>query len=141
MQARKPGRKLFLVAGIAIVVVAAGMWGARTLHAQVPGFKRTELQKHDISYAGHEAVMTKGDFNPGAAVPKHTHPGEEVAYILEGQVTIEVEGKPPAILKAGDVFFIPAGTVHTAKNSGTTPAKVLSTYIVEKGKPLATPVK
>jgi len=80
-------------------------------------------------------------FAAGAVVPKHTHPGEEVAYILEGQVTIEVEGKPPVVLKAGEAFFVPAGTVHAAKNSGTGPAKVLSTYIVEKGKPLASMVK
>ena len=82
----------------------------------------------------------RGEFNPGAGTPKHTHPGEEVGYILEGTVVMELEGKPPVTLKAGDVFFIPAGQVHAAKNAGTTPAKVLSTYIVEKGKPLATPV-
>ena len=124
-----------------VVALAAGTWGARALHAQQPGFKRVELQRHDLGTAGHEAVLARGEFNPGAAAPKHTHPGEEVAYVLEGQVVLEIEGKPPATLQAGDVFFVPAGTVHSAKNPGTTPAKILSTYIVEKGKPLATPVK
>jgi quercetin dioxygenase-like cupin family protein len=71
----------------------------------------------------------------------HTHPGEEVAYVLEGEVTLAVEGKPTVTLKVGDVFFIPAGTHHSAKNSGAGSAKVLSTYIVEKGKPLATMIK
>jgi quercetin dioxygenase-like cupin family protein len=122
-------------------VLVAGAFGAHRLGAQQPGFKRVELQKHDIATAGHEAVQARGEFNPGAAVPKHTHPGEEVAYVLEGQILLEVQGKPPITLKAGDVFFVPAGQVHAAKNSGTTVAKVLSTYIVEKGKPLATPVK
>jgi quercetin dioxygenase-like cupin family protein len=127
-----------------VAAVAAGTWGAHALYAQQPGFKRVELERHDIGTAGHEAreaVLARGEFNPGAAAPKHTHPGEEVAYVLEGQVTLEIEGKPPATLQTGDVFFIPAGTVHSAKNAGTTPAKILSTYIVEKGKPLATPVK
>jgi quercetin dioxygenase-like cupin family protein len=145
--ARRPSamkhRKSSAMVVIAVAAVAVGSltWGVRALHGQVPGFKRVELQKHDIATAGREAIMTRGEFNAGAAVPKHTHPGEEVAYILEGQVTLEVEGKPPAVLKAGEVFFVPAGTVHAAKNSGTGVAKVLSTYIVDKGKPLATPVK
>jgi len=130
-----------VVAVVAVVAVGSLTLGVRALYGQVPGFKRVELQKHDISNAGHEAVMARGEFAAGAVVPKHTHPGEEVAYILEGQVTIEVEGKPPVVLKAGEAFFVPAGTVHAAKNSGTGPAKVLSTYIVEKGKPLASMVK
>ncbi len=123
------------------VALAAGTWGARTLMADSPGFKRVELERHDIGNPGHEAVLARGEINPGAAVPKHTHPGEEVAYVLEGSVTLEVDGKPPATLQAGDVFFIPAGTIHSAKNIGQNPVKILSTYIVEKGKPLATPVK
>jgi quercetin dioxygenase-like cupin family protein len=142
MQARKSARKLLLAIGlaVAIVVVVFGL-SARVLHAQVPGFKRVELQRHDLSYAGHEAMMARGDFNPGVGIPKHSHPGEEVAYILEGTIVLEIEGKPPATLKAGDVFFVPAGTIHAVKNTGSTPAKILSTYVVEKGKPLATLVK
>lgn len=77
----------------------------------------------------------------GAAAPKHTHPGEEIAYVLEGELVLEVEGKQPMKLKAGDTFFIPAGQVHTGKNPGKNPAVVLSTYILEKAKPLATMVK
>jgi quercetin dioxygenase-like cupin family protein len=133
-------RRLTILVGLA-VLLGAGTWGARTLQAQQPGFKRVELQRHDLSTPNHEAVAARGEFNAGASTPKHTHPGEEVGYILEGQVVLEIEGKPPTTLKAGDVFFIPAGQVHLAKNAGQAPAKVLSTYFVEKGKPLATPVK
>lgn len=140
MQNGTKDRKLSIAVSLAIGL-AAGIWGIRTLNAQAPGFKRVELQRHDLATPGREGVVARGEFNAGAAVPKHTHPGEEMAYILEGQVTLEIEGKPPATLKAGDVFFVPAGQVHAAKNAGTTPAKVLSTYVVEKGKPLATPVK
>lgn len=131
----------FVVGAAAAAALALGMWGARSLHAQQPGFKRVELERHDIGNPNHEALLARGEFSPGAVAPKHTHPGEEVAYVLEGQLVLEVEGKPPATLQAGDVFFIPAGTVHSAKNASTSLTKVLSTYIVEKGKPLATPVK
>jgi quercetin dioxygenase-like cupin family protein len=74
-------------------------------------------------------------------VPRHTHPGDEIGYVLEGEVTVEFDGKPAAKLKAGDTFFVPAGTVHSAKNASKAAAVVISTYVVEKGKPLATPAK
>jgi len=132
--------KTIILASLTLTLAAAG-WGVNSLQAQQPGFKRVELQKHDLGIAGREAVQARGEIDPGAGAPKHTHPGEEVGYVLEGQVQFEIEGKPPATLTAGDVFFIPAGQVHAAKNVGKTPVKILSTYIVEKGKPLATPVK
>jgi quercetin dioxygenase-like cupin family protein len=106
-----------------------------------PGFKRTELMRHDLSTPGREEVTARADLAPGAASPKHTHPGEEVAYVLEGEVTVEIDGKPATTVKAGTTFFIPPNTPHTARNASKAPAAVVSTYIVEKGKPLATPVK
>jgi quercetin dioxygenase-like cupin family protein len=81
------------------------------------------------------------DFAPGAVAPNHTHPGEEIIYVLEGSLEYQVEGKPPVTLHAGDVLFIPAGTVHAAKNVGTVNGAELATYVVEKGKPLVVPVK
>lgn len=131
---------LSIVAGSTLALFAA-TWGAHTLNAQMPGFKRVELERHDLGDTGHEAVLARGEINTGAGTPKHTHPGEEVGYVLEGQVVFEIDGKPPATLHTGDVFFVPAGTAHSARNTGSVQAKVLSTYILEKGKPLATPVK
>ena len=131
--------KLIAVATIAATVV--GLLTIQTLDAQQPGFKRVELQRGDLSVAGREVVVVRGEFEPGAMVGRHSHPGEESTYILEGTVQLEIDGKPPVISKAGDVIFIPAGTIHSAKNIGTTPAKVLANYIVEKGKPLSTPAK
>jgi quercetin dioxygenase-like cupin family protein len=125
-----------LVGGLMVV----GAWGVRGTSAQAVGFNRVLLQKQDLSAAGREAVVARGDFQPGGSVGKHTHPGEELGYVVEGEVVMEIEGKPPLTLKAGQVFFIPAGTVHAAKNAGKVPAKILATYVVEKGKPLATPV-
>jgi quercetin dioxygenase-like cupin family protein len=109
--------------------------------AQQAGIKRTDLQRHDLSVAGHEAVQVRVDIDPGVAFGKHTHPGEEIIYVLEGSLEYQIEGKPPMTLKAGDVLFIPAGTIHAAKNVGSGTASELATYFVEKGKPLLTLVK
>ena len=117
----------------AIVGMAVGVW------AQQPTFKRTVLQQLDISMPGREAVTAVAEFQPGAAAGRHTHPGEEIGYILEGQVLLEQDGKPPVTLKTGQTFLIPPGTVHNATNSGPGTARVVATYLVEKGKPLATP--
>jgi len=125
---------------VAVLIVASGLT-LRLAHSQLPGIKRTELQRHDLSIPGREVVQVRVDFPPGVGVPKHTHPGEEIAYVLEGTLEYDLEGQPPVALKAGEVLFIPAGTVHTAKNVGSSNAAEVSTYIVEKGKPLITVVQ
>ena len=76
------------------------------------------------------------DFDPGVAFGKHSHPGAEVAYVLEGTLEYQLEGEPPVTLKAGEALFIPARTIHAAKNVGTGNAAELATYIGEKGKAL-----
>jgi quercetin dioxygenase-like cupin family protein len=106
--------------------------------AQQKGVSRTELQRHDLSTPGHEAVQVRIDFDKGTAFGLHTHPGEEVIYVLEGTFIYEVEGKGQVTLKKGDTLFIPAGVAHSAKNAGKTKAIELATYIVEKGKPILT---
>jgi quercetin dioxygenase-like cupin family protein len=120
---------------LAIVVVGSGL----VLHAaqaQQPGVKRTELQRHDLGVPGREVIQVRVDLDPGVAFPPHRHPGEEIIYVIEGLWEYQVEGKPPMTLKAGDVLFIPAGTIHAAKNVGSGNGAELATYIVEKGKPL-----
>lgn len=104
--------------------------------AQLTGTHRTDLQRHDLSIPGREVIQARVDIDPGKTAPKHRHPGEEIVYVLEGQMQYQLEGKPPVTLKAGDVLFIPAGVPHTAKNVGTDNAAELATYVVEKGKPL-----
>src|SRR5437762_12859072 len=123
-----------------LLVVAIGGLAA-TLYAQQPGFTRKMMQDQDVSATNRHAVQGVAEFLPGGAAGKHTHPGEELGYVLEGTLQLEVAGQPPRTLKAGETFFIPAGVVHDGKNVGSGPAKVLATYIVEKGKPVATPVK
>ena len=109
--------------------------------AQPAGIKRTDLQRHDLGVPGREAVQVRIDLDPGVAFGKHTHPGEEIIYVLGGSLEYEIEGKPPVTLKAGDVLFIPAGTIQAARNVGSGTGSELATYIVEKGKPLLTLVK
>ena len=121
------------------VLVAASTLALQVAQAQAPGIKRTDLQRHDLSAAGREVIQVVVELGPGVLAPRHRHPGEEVIYVLDGALEYEVEGKPPVTLKAGDVLFIPAGVVHSARNVGTGRGAELATYIVEKGKPLSTP--
>jgi len=127
---------------IAAVLMVAGS-GSRLLAQPQPaparpaGTTRTDLQRHDLSIAGHEVFQARVYFAPGASFPRHTHPGEEIIYVLTGTLEYEVAGKP-VTLKAGEVLFVPAGTVHAARNVGTGPAAELATYVLEKGKPLTT---
>jgi quercetin dioxygenase-like cupin family protein len=125
---------------VAVLIVGTGL-ALHVAQGQQPGFNRTDLQQHDLSIPGREVIQVRVELAPGVASPKHTHPGEEIIYVLEGSLEYEVEGKPPVTLKAGDVLFIPAGTVHAAKNVGSGSGAELATYIVEKGKPLLTVVK
>lgn len=108
--------------------------------AQQPAFKRTVLQTMELSIAGRDAVTAKAEFPGGVSSGRHTHPGEELGYVLEGTVSLEMDGQTKT-LKAGDSFAVPAGKVHSAANTGTTRATIVSTYVVERGKPLATPAK
>jgi len=125
-----------LVIGTLAAVVAAGLLAA----AQQPGFTRTTIQRGDLSTPGREVNQAIAEFEPGATVGWHVHPGEEAGYLLEGSFLFEVEGKPAVTLKAGQTFFVPSGVPHNATNKGTVKTRVLATYIVEKGKPVATAV-
>ena len=120
---------------VAMLIVASGL-ALHAASAQQRGVKRTELQRYDLSVPGREVIQVRVDLDPGVTFPKHSHPGEEIIYVLEGVWEYEVEGKPAMTLKAGDVLFIPAGTIHGAKNVGSGTGSELATYIVEKGKPL-----
>lgn len=127
--------KLLLVGGVA-AALAAGV-----LYAQAPGLKRTELQDRDLSVPGRHVVQARVEFEPGAGIGRHTHPGEEISVVLQGSLLLEVDGQPPRTIHAGEAFFIPAGTIHAGKNPGKGKGVVLATYVVEKGKPVASMVK
>lgn len=105
------------------------------------GVKRIDLSKNDLSVPGREVVQARVDIDPGVTSARHWHPGEELVYVIEGTLEYQIEGRRPVTLKAGDVLFIPASTVHAAKNVGRDNGAELATYFVEKGKPLSTIVK
>lgn len=133
-------KKNTIATAFASVLLAACFFPSM-VSAQLAGTKRTELQRYDLSTPGKEMVQARIDIAPGVLAPAHTHPGEEVIYVLEGVFEYQLDGQAPKVLRAGEVLFIPAGVPHSAKNIGKTNAAELATYIVEKGKPLVTIAK
>jgi quercetin dioxygenase-like cupin family protein len=130
--------KTIRIIAVGVLMVASGF----ILHAaQQPGIKRTDALRHDLGVPGQEVVQVRVDIPPGVLAARHSHPGVEIAYVLEGSLEYQFDGKPPVTLKAGEALFIPAGTIHSAKNVGSGNGAELATYIVEKGKPLVVPAK
>ncbi len=132
--------KTVLILGIGMLIARSGL-APNVAQAQQTGSKRTDLQRHDLSAPGREVIQVRVDFDPGYVSPRHTHPGEEIIYVLEGTLEYEIEGQPRATVKPGDVLFVPAGAIHAARNLGSGNGAELATYIVEKGKPLIAPAK
>ena len=112
---------------------------ATALLAQNTGIQRTVVHTADVSVPGREAVIARVEIIPGARAGRHTHPGDEISYVLEGEGEILIEGQPARKVKAGDGFVIPGGMKHDAHNTGGQPLKLVGVYVVDKGKPLATP--
>jgi quercetin dioxygenase-like cupin family protein len=121
------------------VAAASLLAAAAVVYAQPTGLTRTVLTRADVSVPGREAVVARVELAPGGRAGRHTHPGDEISYVLEGEADLLIDGQPPRHLKPGDSFVIPAGVVHDAHNTGTVPARIVGVYVVEKGKPLASP--
>lgn len=130
-------RRLFSACALCAVAgfVASGA------DAQVPtGLKRTIIKRLDGPAPGYETVNVKVEIEPGALIARHTHPGIESTYVVDGtlELTVEGEGGGTRTLNSGDGFEVPPGVVHGGKN-GDKPTTLAATYVVEKGKPLASP--
>ena len=123
--------------GIALLMLAPLSHAA----AQAQGIKRTPVTRADLSAPGTEAVVMKVELDAGASAGRHTHPGDEISYVTEGEGELLIDGEPPRRLKAGEAFVVPAGKVHDARNLSAAPMRLVGVYVVEKGKPLATPAK
>lgn len=115
--------------------------GAGALMAQPSALNRTLVGRADVSVPGREAVVARVDVAPGGKAGRHTHPGDEISYVLEGEAVLLVDGQPPRVVKAGESFVVPAGVVHDAHNNTASAVKLVGVYVVEKGQPLATPAK
>src|ERR1700754_5252023 len=120
----------------ACLCAMAGCLAATAALAKQSGVHRTDLQRHDISVPGWEAIQVRVDFDPGKTSPNHKHPGEEIIYVLEGTIVYQLEGKPPVTLKRGDVLFVHAGVVHSATNTGKDKAPEIAKYVAQKKKQL-----
>lgn len=131
---------------IATIALLALLGSATSLHAQqlpaaanqTANIKRTPLQKFDVPGTNYETVIGMAEIVPNVNIGKHTHPGPESGFMLDGDMTLLVDGQPPLAVKTGESYKVPPGAVHDAR-TGAKGAKVLATYVVEKGKPLATP--
>ena len=136
-------RTIIMLAFTLTMGIVMGMLGNRFLSIAQEPVKRTVLFKADLAeIQGKEGVLVLAEIAPGAAAGKHRHSGEEFAYVLEGSVRDEAEGKPPATMKSGDVFHRPPGQVHDVKNLSTAaPAKVLVFFVADKGQPITIPVQ
>jgi quercetin dioxygenase-like cupin family protein len=124
--------RMWTVASVALVL-------AGVVLAQNSGVTRTVVIKADVSVPNREAVVARVELTPGGVVGWHTHPGDEVSYVTDGEMTLLVAGHPLRKVATGEGFVIPAGVVHSAKNEGNSATKLTVVYIVEKGKPLASP--
>ena len=127
------------LAGCTLATGASAVCAQTPGTAQQPALTRTVLQQQPLSTPGREGVQVLAVLAAGGTSVRHTHPGEEFGYVLDGTATFEIAGQAPLVLKSGDSFFIPADTPHIARNEGATPLRLISTYIVQAGKPLATP--
>jgi quercetin dioxygenase-like cupin family protein len=139
---------MFTTKTIVILAFVALLGGIAPIQAQqlpaaanqTANIKRTPLQKFDVPGTGYETVIGIAEIVPNVLIGRHTHPGPESGYVLDGDMVLMVDGQPPLELKTGQSYKIPPGAIHDAK-SGAKGAKVIATYVVEKGKPLATPAK
>jgi quercetin dioxygenase-like cupin family protein len=123
-----------IMAGVALIIGSG--FAPRVAQAQQPGITRTDLQRLDLSVPGRQAIQVLVEFAPGVEFPRHSHPGEELVYMVEGELEYQLDGRPPVRLTAGEVLFIPSGAIHGVKNVGRGKGSELATYIVEKGKPV-----
>lgn len=126
------------IAAVALVtLIGVAPQAALSQEVRLGDIGRTNLMKEDLSIPGRQVVQVRVDFPPGVSAVRHSHPGEELVYVIEGALEYHLDGRAPVTLKAGDVLLIPYGTPHAVKNVGNGNAAELATYIVEKNQPLS----
>src|SRR5205085_13935 len=122
-----------ITAAIAVVIVAARL-GA----AQQPQVTRKVLMQQDLAIPGYAAALVAVEIPAGGREGRHTHPGTAMVFVQEGTITLDYEGKPSKTYKAGEAFSVEPGKIHEGINNGTTTARAIASFVVEKGKPLTT---
>ena len=125
-----------MAAGVAVFAILAV---ARFAQAQA-GPEREFLLQEDLTIPGYQIVLTEATLDVGKREGKHVHPGTLVGRMLEGELTLEREGQPTIVLNVGDSVLVEPGQIHEGINTGKVPVKALVVFVVEKDKPLSTPV-
>lgn len=128
----------FRAAALCLVAWSLSMPAVTQTAAQEPPIKRTPLQRFEVPGTSYETVIGMAEIVAGVAIGRHTHPGPESGYVMAGSFELLIDGEPPRMLKAGDSYQVPPGAVHDAK-AGPQGAKVIATYVVQRGQPLAKP--
>jgi quercetin dioxygenase-like cupin family protein len=123
---------------LGLMAFSLALTAAAQTPAEAPPIKRTPLQRFEVPGTLFETVIGIAELAPSVAIGRHTHPGPESGYVMAGSFELLIEGQAPRLLKAGDSYQVPPGAVHDAK-AGPEGAKVIATYVVQKGKPLSTP--
>lgn len=126
---------------ITVLAFAAAVSALGAVSIAQNAITRTPLQKFDHPGAEHATHLMLITVAPGGVVAPHTHPGIEMGYVLDGEAVMSIAGRPDRTLKAGDSYAVPAGVVHSARSTGTSPIRIVGTFVVEKAKPLASPAK
>ncbi len=128
---------------LATIVVLASLSSATLAAENAPPAKATPLMTHDLEgIAGKEMLVLMVEYPPGGVSQPHRHNASVFVYVLEGAVTMQVQGSAPVTLKPGDTFFEAPGDVHvtSANASSSAPAKFLVYMVKEKGAPATTPM-
>lgn len=121
-----------------VLGLSLGLTALAQSPAQAPPIKRIPLQRFEVPGTSFETVIGIAEIAPSVAIGRHTHPGPESGYVMSGSFELLIDGQAPRLLKAGDSYQVPSGAVHDAK-AGPDGARVIATYVVQKGQPLATP--
>jgi hypothetical protein len=123
-----------------VVAMFTGGRGQPAKILQIQAIKRTPLQHFDVPETHYETVIAIADIAPNVTIGgRHTHPGFESGYLLDGELVLMIHGLPDKRVKKGESYLIASGAIHE-QQTGPNGAKVIATYVVEKGKPLASPV-
>jgi quercetin dioxygenase-like cupin family protein len=131
-------RSILRLMGTAVVMSIVAI--APSARSQV-GLERKIVLHQDLAIPGYEVIVADVTLAVGGREGRHRHAGTLIGRVLEGELTLEVEGQPTRIVKAGESLLVEPGVVHEGINKGTVPIRALATFIVEKGKPLTTPAK
>ena len=123
----------------ALAALAAGGLAQPAAAQQPTAIQRIELAKQMFPPDKYATFIYMVVVQPGGIVARHTHPGIEMGYTLEGDAVLTVEGQPDLKMTPGVTYSVPPGAIHGAKNTGDKPIKIVATFVVEKDKPLATP--